>query len=337
MAGLLLMASRNVRAEWVFQDSHSPRTSFRAVHALNARVVWVGGTGGSCLRTVDGGKTWEKLAIPGAEKLDFRSIVAFDERTAVCASAGDAEAGMTRIFRTADGGKTWQLAFQSWEQGAFLDGVSFWDRENGLALGDPIGGKWYLLKTVDGGRTWQRFWPKDIPATLPNEGAFAAGNSSMQMQGSSRVWIGSGAAERARVFFSSDRGQTWRVVETPMPSGTTSGIFGMRFWDSRHGIAVGGDYKKETGASDNVILTDDAGKTWRKGAATTPPSFKETVVMLPGNLLLALGPAGTSSSRDFGKTWQFSDTNSFHAASCAEGNCWAVGGRGAIARWNGAK
>ena len=151
--------------------------------------------------------TWEILTVPGADKLDFRGLFAFDERTAVLMSAGEASEGLTRMYRTADAGQTWQTVFATEAKGVFLDGVLFWDRTNGLAVGDQIEGKWYLLRTRDGGQSWQRVPPAGLPAMLPNEGAFAAGNTSMAMAGSSKVWLASGAAERARIFISTDRAQ----------------------------------------------------------------------------------------------------------------------------------
>jgi photosystem II stability/assembly factor-like uncharacterized protein len=120
-----------------------------------------------------------------------------------------------------------------------------------------------------------------------------------------------------------------------MPGGTTAGIYGLRFLDAQRGVAVGGDYKQEKTPSDNVIVTSDGGRTWRKGGRTDPPGLKETVVALPGGVLLAVGPSGTSLSRDFGNTWQKVDESSLHAASCADGECWAVGGRGVIGKWKG--
>src|SRR5258706_103182 len=87
------------------------------------------------------------------------------------------------------------------------------------------------MRTVDGGQTWQRLAHDKLLRMLPDEAAFAASNSSLLLQGKSKVWIGSGGAVRARVFSSADRGQTWRVTDTPMQSGESSGIFGLRFLD----------------------------------------------------------------------------------------------------------
>jgi photosystem II stability/assembly factor-like uncharacterized protein len=330
---LSLLLLNNSRAGWDFQQSHNTNSNFRAIHAVNAKVVWAAGSGGACLRTVDGGVTWETLKVPGADKMDFRAVVAFDEKNAILMSAGEAEQGLARIYRTLDGGHNWRLACQTWEKGAFLDGMAFWDKFNGMVLGDPIDGKWYFLKTTDGGNTWSRDPASRLPPMLANEAAFAASNTSMVTKDSAKVWIASGGADRARVFASSDRGKTWRVSDTPMPSGVTAGIFGLRFWDSKQGIAVGGDHKADHAAGENVIITSDGGQSWQAGVPTDPPGLKETVVMLPGKKLLAVGPSGSCISKDFGKSWQRVDSSPFHAASVANGHCWAAGPKGAIATW----
>lgn len=322
-----------IYAQWVPQSSGRPEGSFRAVQALNKNLVWVSGTAGSCLRTINGGETWVTLPVPGAERLDFRGLAAFDDQTAVLMSSGDADRGQAKLYRTSNGGKDWQMVFEAMEQGAFFDNICFWDKNNGLVCGDSVEGKFYVLRTTDGGKTWERLTGANLPTPLQGEGAFAAGNSSMRMVGSSKVWISSGAAAKSRVFISDDRGTNWTVVETPMPAGESAGVFGMWFWDAQHGIGVGGDYKKVRDPVDNIILTSDGGKTWTLGTPTDPPGHKESAVMLPGNQLLVIGPSGTSLSTDHGKTWKMVDNQTFHAVSASGSACWAVGNRGAIAKW----
>jgi photosystem II stability/assembly factor-like uncharacterized protein len=330
---LFLFLPISAYAEWVVQDSPVHEASLRSVQAVNANVVWVAGSQGTCLRTIDSRRTWERRVVPGGETLDFRGLAAFDDRTAIIVSAGEAEFGKARIFLTADGGMSWRLVFQTQQKGVFFDGVAFWDRRHGIAFGDPINGKWFLLTTGDGGLSWQPVLPEGLPAMLPNEAAFAASNSSILVRDGAHAWIASGGAERARVFLSQNRGRTWAAVNTPMPAGSTAGIFGIRFWDSKHGIGVGGDHSRDHEASENVILTSDGGRTWVKSMPAEPSGLKEAVVTLPQGQLLAVGPSGTALSRDRGRTWQRVDSLALHAAMCVQGHCWGVGPKGTIARW----
>ena len=55
----------------------------------------------------DGGYLWQGCAIPpGAEKLDFRGIQAFDENTAIVMSSGKGD--LSRLYKTTDGCRTWK-------------------------------------------------------------------------------------------------------------------------------------------------------------------------------------------------------------------------------------
>lgn len=322
-----------VLAQWKPQNSRTD-AHFRAISAVNENVVWAGGSRGTILRTSNGGENWEIIKVADAEKLDFRGIKAIDEKTAVAVSAGLAEEGQARIYRTDDAGKTWKQVWQTDQKGVFLDGVAFWDTKNGIIFGDPIDSHLYLLKTSDGGKTWKRLSPTSLAANLPNEASFAASNSTMVIEGSKNVWIGTGGADHARVFYSSDRGKTWQIADTPMKANASSGIFGMHFWDASHGIAVGGDYKADKAAFENVIVTQDGGKTWNKKTSTNPAGLKEAIVKLKNGDLVAVGPAGSCLSKDEGETWQplTGALAGLHALTAVGNTCWAIGAKGQIVR-----
>lgn len=137
--------------DWQPQDSGT-EASFRGLSAVGSGVVWVSGTGGTFGRTLDGGESWRMATVPGAVKLDFRDVDAFDESTAYLMSAGPGE--LSQIWKTTAGGVTWSLQFTNpWPEG-FLDGMAFWDAERGLAYGDPVAGRFFILATADGGATW---------------------------------------------------------------------------------------------------------------------------------------------------------------------------------------
>ena len=61
----------------------------RGIHAAGNGVAWASGARGTVLRTEDSGYVWQRCAMPeGAEKLDFRSIWAWDAQTAIVMSSG---------------------------------------------------------------------------------------------------------------------------------------------------------------------------------------------------------------------------------------------------------
>jgi photosystem II stability/assembly factor-like uncharacterized protein len=262
----------------------SSTASFRGLSVVNANVIWASGTEGTVIHTVDAGKSWAVTTVAGAEKLDFRGIKAFDANTAVIISSGPAEKGQAKMFRTTDGGKNWKQVFEEKHSGIFFDAIAFWDQQHGMVLSDPVEGKFALFTSEDGGVNWKQLSPANLPAALPKEGAFAASNSCLVVQGTSNVWFATGGASVARVFHSGDRGKTWQVAETPMhPANASSGIFSLAFKDEKNGIAVGGDYQKPEGSDlPNVMLTHDGGKTWQLGVATEPKGlYLSGVAVLP--------------------------------------------------------
>ena len=76
------------------------------------------------------------------------------------------------------------------------------------------------------------------------------------------IWFATGG-RAARVFHSTDRGQTWQVTDTPILHGPDSaGIFSIAFRDTVHGVIAGGDYKHPDRDGPNLAFTTDGGKTW---------------------------------------------------------------------------
>lgn len=314
---------------WTLQTSNV-NARLRGVSAVNERVAWASGLGSTVLRTIDGGNTWLKLNVTG-DNLDFRDIDAIDENTAYVLSVGNGPS--SRIYKTVDSGATWTLQFRNDDPKAFADAMSFWDADHGLVIGDSVDGKFWILATSDGGRVWSRLTTDTLPASLENEGAFAASGTNIAVQGKSYAWIGLGAASRARVLRTTDRGHTWRVFDTPIRSGPSSGIFSIAFRDTKHGVIAGGDYKKETEAVDNLAVTSDGGETWSLVKGLT--GFRSVVSYVPGTrTIVTIGPAGGDYSTDDGRTWTPLPGPGFDTFSFVRGRAigWGAGARGAIGR-----
>lgn len=260
---VILMAA-GAAAQW--EKLSVPTTAgLRGLSVVDDNVVWASGTNGRVIRTVDGGKHWSVIIVPGAAKLDFRGIRAFDQKTAVIISSGPAENGQARIYRTTDGGETWQQVFEEKRKGIFFDAVAFWDRRHGIVLSDPVDGRFALFTSEDAGLTWKQIPAESLPAALPNEGAFAASNSCLTVQGTGNVWFATGGGSVARVFHSTDRGKTWSVTETLIhPANGSSGIFSLYFEDAKNGVALVGDYTRPNASiGPNILGTSDGGLTWK--------------------------------------------------------------------------
>jgi photosystem II stability/assembly factor-like uncharacterized protein len=330
--------------QWELQTS-GVQSRLRGVSAVSDRVAWASGAESTVLRTTDGGATWKKLTVT-ADALDFRDIDAIDDKTAYVLSIGNGPA--SRIYKTSDAGATWKLQFKNDDPKAFYDAMSFWDTNHGIVIGDSIDGQFCIMTTENGGRTWVRVAANDLPAALENEGAFAASGTNIALFGKSHAWIGTGAGAKARLLRTTDRGRTWKIAATPLIAGASAGIFSVAFRDAKHGVIVGGDYRKENEAVDNLAVTSDGGVTWTlvKGLS----GFRSVVAYVPDAkpgrrtrsaraTLVAVGPSGADYSTDDGRTWTALAGPGFDTLSFAPGQpiAFAAGTRGSIGKLTFAK
>jgi photosystem II stability/assembly factor-like uncharacterized protein len=289
-------------------------------------VVWACGSNGVILFSNDLGKTWNRLHVAGGDALDFRSIVAFDAKTALVMSSGEGE--KSRIYKTIDGGETWKLEFTDKRPTFFLDALVC--DGDCYALSDPVDGR-FVVVARHNGEDWKELPSDAMPVALAGEGAFAASGTALAMDSDGDLYFGTGGGKSARVFHSRDFGKTWTVAETPIASGNaSSGIFSLVAtpWAV---VAVGGDYKDPSRPSRVAAYSQDEGKTWTL-AAQQPGGYRSAVVALHG-AMLAVGPTGEDISEDFGAHWEKIGSLDLNAAFVLDiYNGWAVGAKGTIAR-----
>jgi photosystem II stability/assembly factor-like uncharacterized protein len=302
--------------------------------AVDGRIVWTAGGGGTWARTVDGGATWETGIVAGAESLEFRDVHAVDERTAWLLSIGNGPD--SRIYRTDDGGRSWSLTFQAADERAFYDCFDFWEPDAGLAFSDGVAGEFPLIATSDG-RTWHPLPTERLPDASEGEGSFAASGTCVVARGDSLAWFGTGAGAEARVFRTADRGRSWEAVATPLAHGTsTTGIASLAFLDDLRGAAMGGDVGAPDRPTESVAVTEDGGRTWRLAGRPARPGAVFGGAFVPGAptpTLVAVGPTGIAVSTDFAATWTTVDTLSHWSVTFgAPGVGWAVGPDGRVTR-----
>ena len=316
-------------AQWQKQTTGT-KASLRGLSVVSDKIIWASGTGGTFLKTTDGGKTWTVGSVPGAEKLDFRDIEAFDANTAYVLSIGEGET--SRIYKTTDGGRNWKLQFQNTNPKVFLDALAFWDANNGMAMSDPVDGKYVLISTTDGGANWSVLDNVRMPGAKPGEAAFAASGTCLVTRGKSNIYLVSGGQD-ARVFRSDDRGASWTVAETPIIKGTSgSGIFSIAMRDEANGAIVGGNYEKPNEITDNLAFTKDGGKTWTLAKGLN--GYRSAVVYVDKKTLLAVGSSGSDISKDGGKIWANIDRENYNAVQSKGKNAvWAVGASGLVSKF----
>src|SRR5207248_10886149 len=223
-----------VAADTIIEHKVDTEENLRGLSVVSSTVAWASGTHGTFLRTVDSGSNWGIGHVSGAESLDFRDVEAFSSDEAILLAAGPGD--QSRIYKTTDGGKNWTLLFTNKDPKGFFDCMAFWDENHGIAVGDPVDGKFQLIKTENGGKDWKAIPPASLPPAIEGEGAFAASGTCIAVQGKKNVCFVTGGGA-ARVFHSSDAGETWSVSETPIVHGPPSaGIFSIAFRDEKNGV-----------------------------------------------------------------------------------------------------
>jgi hypothetical protein len=312
----LLALTTTASAQWTLQNSGTT-ASLRGIHSLGNGIAWASGTGGTVLRTEDGGKNWRHCATPpDAEKLDFRGVQAFDAKTAIVMSSGKGD--LSRLYETKDGCQTWKLVRTNEDPEGFWDALKMWTPTDGFLAGDPVNGILYFAEST----RWYAFSDRGEDALWKvkgsGEAAFAASNSSLALgtfgikDGEAReVWFATGGTEGSRVFhfrhFNGGEPERESLAISSVdffPKGSSAGIFALNFRDGHAGIAVGGDYLKPAEGSHTAAVSMDGGSSWN--SPHTPPHGYRSAVAYDASTRnwITVGPNGTDISTDDGRNWR---------------------------------
>jgi len=362
IVGLVVAGSPWGRAQWQMQTSNTT-ADLRGIHNVGNGVAWASGTNGTVLRTEDGGYVWQTCAIPpGAEKLDFRGIQAFDANTAIVMSSGKGD--LSRLYKTTDGCHTWKLTFTNPDKDGFWDALVVDHERRGWLLGDPVKGQFTLFASWDNGETWIRQQNRLLKAVPEAQGAFAASNTSLfSILGA--VVFGSGGVGGAKVYRQTQmsacldagcspypdphgRELTWEVQTVPVgQQSQSSGVFSVagklrRFVGNLREsemVAIGGDYSKPDEPTGTAAYSVDGGEHW-SSAQTPPHGYRSSVAYdEKTKTWITVGPNGTDISTDDGKNWRAIHPDaSLHEAADADRNWnalslpYVVGPKGRIGK-----
>ena len=342
---------------WQMQTSGTT-AGLRGIDSVDGTIAWASGTGGTVLRTVDGGAHWTRCATPDADKdgatLDFRGVQGFNAEAAIVMSSGIGE--KSRLYLTLDGCKSWRLLFKNPDAEGFWDAVRVDSYDNAWAvLGDPVDGRFIVYKSTDHGQTWKSFVKPDrMPRSYSKgEAVFAASDGSMYLNDReySLVFV-TGGTGRSEVVFTHqfdffDTGLIlyFRNQSLPIAHGSQSaGAFSFAYRDCLTkivnmkqtycpAVVVGGDYQKpekRDGTAAYAQFSASLGESKGWHASTTPPHGYRSTVQWSESLKLWItaGTNGSDISRDDGRTWQPLDNGNWNALSLP----FVVGPTGRIAR-----
>lgn len=279
--------------------------SLRGIAVLDEKQIWLSGSNGSILRSINGGLDWEVLSQPDGDSLDFRDLHVFSDSVALIVSAGYP----SRIYKTRDAGKTWKLVHENSDSSAFMNSIAFVDDNSGVVLGDVLGSRHLFLRTTDAGESWNRIDSSFLPKPLSVENAFAASGTCIALNENGH-YVACLGGEMVRCFYSED-GLNWTAHATEMFSGkNTRGAYSLAYGNGKF-LAVGGDFL-EVDSGRFPIFSED-GKTWEKTAGNL--HGYRSVIDYSDHLQiwLSAGTNGLDCSLDQGETWIKADDTNLNA------------------------
>jgi hypothetical protein len=340
----LITLAANAQKPYIQMEQSNTTASFRGIHAAGPGVAWASGTNGTVVRTEDAGFEWQGCAMPpGAEKLDFRGIWAWDAMTAIVMSSGPGD--QSRLYKTSDGCVTWKLLLTNMEKDGFWDAIAFTDEKNGWLLGDPVNDSIVLMKTTDGGLHWHGVDATGLSVADAKVGFFAASNSSIALEWdgiAGAPWLATGSAKgrdgswQGPFLLASEFDCAPGIMQAasdpcfdrlrfkkqavPLAGGSdASGIFSLDIRYDHGGIrkimAVGGNYQRPNETVGTAAWSLDGKPKWTV-SVKRPHGYRSAVQYdLESSAWITAGPNGTDFSRDDGRTWLPLENGNWNAIS----------------------
>ena len=271
--------------EWVKQTTGLPEdlgtgASFAAVDEQVAVATAYAGI----YQTVDGGKTWRQLTIPGDMTGSIADVAITDSFKIWIATSGG------QIFATQDAGDHWIKQFEDSSLTNFMNYIEMFDANNGIAMGDnaqsltnPAGAA-IFLRTSDGGENW----------ISVNDSAFGAYSGDIwrrvdfvnELVG---YFYASGAIQ-ARLYKTMDGGHSWQATNLPSYAQM------IKFYDEKIGLVIS--------KAQEVWRTLDGGESWQS-FSTPHTGWGTDIEFSPQNpaLVWMTDNSKIYFSSDTGRTW----------------------------------
>lgn len=306
---------------------------FRGMSVVSDKIVWLSGSKGTVIRTINGGESWDTLNPKGYSRKDFRDVHAWNANEALIMSSGDSSV----FLKTSDGGQSWRLVYSNNSRRIFFDALDF-KGAKGIAAADPlplnqnpnnnsIGTKtFYFVRSSDVGEHWE--WIGNIISPVDSsEAMFAASGSVVQLAetGSAKfyfLFVTSGNHPRLL----NSQGQC--ISYLPILQGLGCGPYS--FFEGKKGVicCVGGNYVLPAKRDSTSIYSLDSGKTW-KLSKSMPMGYRSCVCADDKNTVWACtGTNGSDISYDHGQTWFPTKIKGYNVCAFSKKYLWLAGNKG---------
>ncbi|MDP4198536.1 MAG: YCF48-related protein [Bacteroidota bacterium] len=272
---------------WVYRQSGTTEDLIIS-EFLSPQLGFVGGDGGTVLRSIDSGTTWARLAtvpVSSESGTGVYGIHFFDATNGLAAGDG------YNVWRTNDGGHTWSAIPISTSYN--LRCMAFASPTVGIlgtadAYSTPPGSNGELWRTSDGGATWNRVLSISTGSFYHIRFLSATYGIALGKFGTS--------------YWTTDAGQTWNRSANDVPQYQ---ITRSTFLNAQTGFACG-ILQQTDGSADPtggaLLRTDDAGQTWSTISHLQYPV--QGIASGAAGILTAAGYAGNVlESTDQGATW----------------------------------
>lgn len=311
----IITLSINMKAQvWIQQNTNFTDLSYAIgvdqISVVDENVVWVkgfngSGTGGDLKvfsRTNNGGTTWTAGHFTQFGATEMPYVLSASSYTNAYVVVMDTVSNATSFWSTADGGTTWVKRTNMFiGTSSFVDGVRFWNSQQGYCYGDPDGGIYEIYTTNDGGINWTKNTNAPVPVPASEYG-FNGYDCTTAIAGGIAFIL----TDHGRVLKTNDYGITWSVLAN---SPFTSALYGSnKIYASSENYIICAVYTTAT-TTWTWKYTSDGGTTWNNYTPTAP-FYNYAMCYVPGtaNMFVATSPdintiMGVAYSYDGGQSW----------------------------------
>ncbi len=297
-------------------------SSLRGLSALSDNILWVSGSGGTVGRSLNGGRFFQWIKVPGYAKTEFRDIEAFSDKEAVIMGITDPAV----ILKTSDAGKTWKKVFTDTLHSAFFDAMNF-SGINGILVGDPTARKPVFATTTDKGDHWSLL-ASPIMLSDTGEAFFAASGSNILLKPDGRFLCVTGGT-RSYLYMSDGQKDSLPLIQGGNSTGANA--IAQDPGDSDHYYIAGGDFQRDSLAIGTAVGVHTSPFTYDL-PEIFPSGYKSSVCYVDRSRMVACGTSGVDISSDGGRHWQKISTRPFHVCqkSRSGNKVFLAGGNGSI-------